>query len=58
MIQNMGINRVNVTIVSVGSENIEAVFDVTLHIMNGEGSVNVTGELNAECLTAGGGIGC
>lgn len=45
-----------VTIVSVGSENIEAVFDLTLHIINGDGSVRITGELNAECLTAG--VGC
>jgi len=47
-----------VTILSINSTNIEAVFDVTLHVINDEGSVNITGELNAECLTADAGFGC
>lgn len=47
-----------VTIVSINSSSIEAIFDVTLHLMDGEESVNISGELNAECLTAGTGFGC
>ena len=47
-----------VTIVSMTSTSIEVVFDVTLHLFEEEGSVNITGAFNAECLTAEAGIGC
>lgn len=47
-----------VTIESINSTNIVAKFDVTLHIFNEEGSVNIKGELNAECLNADNGFGC
>ena len=47
-----------ITIVSIGSESIKATFDVTLHIRDSEESVNITGELNADCLAAGTGFGC
>ena len=47
-----------ITIVSMTSTSIEVVFDVTLHLVDDEGSVNITGAFNAECLTAEAGIGC
>ncbi len=47
-----------ITIISISSTNIEAVFDVSLHLVEEEGSVNITGAFNAECLTADAGFGC
>ncbi len=47
-----------ITIVSMTSTSIEVVFDVTLHLIEEEGSINVTGAFNAECLTADAGFGC
>lgn len=47
-----------ITIVSITSTSIEVVFDVNLHLVEDEGSVNVAGAFNAECLTAEAGIGC
>jgi len=47
-----------VTILSMTSTSIEVIFDVTLHLIEEEGSVNITGAFNAECLTAEAGIGC
>ncbi len=47
-----------ITILSISSTSIEAVFDVSLHLVEEEGSVNITGAFNAECLTADAGFGC
>ena len=47
-----------VTILSTTSTSIEVAFDFTIHLVGNEGSVNVTGVLNAECLTAEAGFGC
>jgi len=47
-----------VTILSITSTSIEVVFDVSLHLVQEEGSVNISGAFNAECLTAGTGFGC
>jgi len=49
-----------VTILSVSSTNIEATFDVNLDVdvTADEGTVNVTGELNAKCSSASTGTGC
>lgn len=49
-----------VTILSVSSTSIEATFDVNLDVdvTADEGTVNVTGELNAKCSSASTGTGC
>jgi len=47
-----------VSILSITSTSIEVIFDVTLHLIEEEGSVNITGAFNAECLTADAGFGC
>ncbi len=49
-----------VTILSVSSTTIEAAFDVNLDVdvTADEGTVNITGELEAKCVTAAAGTGC
>lgn len=49
-----------VTILSVSSTTIEATFDVNLDVdvTSDEGTVNITGELEAKCVTAVTGTGC
>ena len=46
------------TILSTTSTSIEVIFDISLHLVQEEGSVNISGAFNAECLTAEAGIGC
>lgn len=55
----------SITILSISDTSIEVAFDVTIesdHVEAGqeteEGSVNIAGEISAECLTAEAGIGC
>lgn len=50
-----------VSIESVSETRVEATYDVTIEAAPGtdEGQVNITGEINAECLLAGvSGVGC